>query len=327
MFSFHQRAATSGAGAGGAGAQFGQGGVDWGKIITWSNVAWGMILFFSFGTVGMWMYGIQSQLSNNFYVNLGCTGITVIMTPMLASLYIPLTPQARLMRQMIKGMHWGYAAMTLVECYLLYYLFILQRGWWMQQTEGAVRYNLVNQQVILVMIGHIFLPAIMIPFYNRVQTMAMAEAQANIELYQELRMQKFQMVIARYQNAMHLLGKQMHERLSDHEIHQLAAIQEEINQGIEMTRMEAIYAFDQMLGAGPGVMSAFTTRNPKRLMARMERIQGAYMGQAGGGRSTGRHQRSDQYVPVGARGGGIRQYAPVAHQRGYAGDDDDGELD
>jgi hypothetical protein len=108
---------------------------------------------------GIYWYGVQNELTSNKVVAVAFTFILVLAPPSLMSFLIPWSPGGMLL-QKINARTWGYAVIIGAALYLVYYSFEIQYSWWLAQPVTAET-GLVMQQVIIGIIGFIFIPALL----------------------------------------------------------------------------------------------------------------------------------------------------------------------
>jgi hypothetical protein len=102
------------------------------------------------GSAAYW-WGVQSALTDN--------RIVVLAPPSLVSFLIPWSPAGMLL-QKVNLRTIGYSVVIGCALYLLYYSYHIQTSWWAAQpvVQDA---NLVNQQMLIGLIGFIIIPALL----------------------------------------------------------------------------------------------------------------------------------------------------------------------
>lgn len=108
---------------------------------------------------GFYWWGIQKELTTNTVVALSFTAILVLAPPSLVSFLIPWSPAGMLL-QKINARTWGYMVVIFSAMILVYYSFTIQFQWWSAQPVVADS-NIVLQQVLIGLIGFIFIPALL----------------------------------------------------------------------------------------------------------------------------------------------------------------------
>jgi nitrogen fixation-related uncharacterized protein len=108
---------------------------------------------------GVYWWGVQSQLTDNWLIAAAFTAILVLAPPSLTSFLIPWSPGGMLL-QKINARTWGYAAVIGAAGYLLYYSIEIQYAWWAAQPVVADT-GLIMQQVLIGVIGFIIIPALL----------------------------------------------------------------------------------------------------------------------------------------------------------------------
>ena len=110
------------------------------------------------GSAVYW-WGIQKTLTENKIIAGSFTLILVLAPPSLVSFLIPWSPAGMLL-QKINARTWGYLVVVFSAILLIYYSFTIQYQWWATQT--VVRdSNFVLPQVLVGLIGFIFIPALL----------------------------------------------------------------------------------------------------------------------------------------------------------------------
>lgn len=110
------------------------------------------------GSAAYW-WGVQSQLTNNKVVAAAYTVILVLAPPALVSFLIPWSPAGMLL-QKIHMKTVGYSVVIACSMYLIYYCYWIQSSWWAAQPVVADA-DLVNQQMLIGIIGFIIIPALL----------------------------------------------------------------------------------------------------------------------------------------------------------------------
>jgi hypothetical protein len=110
------------------------------------------------GSAAYW-WGIQSALTDNKVVAIAFTAILVLAPPSLMSFLIPWSPAGMLM-QKVQLRTVGYPVVIACALYLLYYSYQIQWSWWAAQPTVADT-GLVNQQMLIGIIGFIIIPALL----------------------------------------------------------------------------------------------------------------------------------------------------------------------
>jgi hypothetical protein len=110
------------------------------------------------GSAAYW-WGIQSALTANTLVAAAYTAIMVLAPPSLVSFLIPWSPAGMLL-QKVNLRTVGYTIVIGCSAFLLYYSYYIQTAWWAAQpiVQDA---NLVNQQMLIGIIGFIIIPALL----------------------------------------------------------------------------------------------------------------------------------------------------------------------
>ncbi|ABX06541.1 hypothetical protein [Herpetosiphon sp.] len=110
------------------------------------------------GSAVYW-WGIQSVLTPNKMIAGSFTLILVLAPPSLVSFLIPWSPAGMLL-QKINARTLGYVVVVVCALILVYYSFTLQYQWW--GTQAVVQdSNIVLLQVLVGLIGFIFIPALL----------------------------------------------------------------------------------------------------------------------------------------------------------------------
>ncbi len=110
------------------------------------------------GSAVYW-WGIQKILTDNKLVASAFTAIMVLAPPSLVSFLIPWSPAGMLL-QKINARTWGYLVVVACAVILVYYSFTIQYQWWASQ-EVVQNSNIVLLQVLVGLIGFIFIPALL----------------------------------------------------------------------------------------------------------------------------------------------------------------------
>lgn len=110
------------------------------------------------GSASYW-YGVQSQLTTNVVVAAAYTSILVLAPPSLVSFLIPWSPAGMLL-QKVNARTWAFPVIIGCALYLLYYSYQIQWSWWSAQPVVADT-NLVNQQMLIGIIGFVIIPALL----------------------------------------------------------------------------------------------------------------------------------------------------------------------
>ena len=108
---------------------------------------------------GAYWWGVQSQLTDNRIVAGAYTALLVLAPPALVSFLIPWSPAGMLL-QKVNLRTTGYAVVIGCALYLVYYTWYIQSAWWAAQPVVADA-NLVNQQMLIGLIGFIIIPALL----------------------------------------------------------------------------------------------------------------------------------------------------------------------
>lgn len=110
------------------------------------------------GSAAYW-WGVQSQLTDNRIVAIAYTAILVLAPPSLVSFLIPWSPAGMLL-QKVNLRTIGSVVVIVCALYLLYYSYQIQWSWW--SAQPVVRdTNLVDQQMLIGIIGFIIIPALL----------------------------------------------------------------------------------------------------------------------------------------------------------------------
>lgn len=104
-------------------------------------------------------WGVQSALTTNTIVAIAYTAILVLAPPSLVSFLIPWSPAGMLL-QKVNMRTIGYPIVIGCALYLLYYSYHIQTSWWSAQPV-VFDANLVNQQMLIGIIGFIIIPALL----------------------------------------------------------------------------------------------------------------------------------------------------------------------
>lgn len=110
------------------------------------------------GSAVYW-WGIQKVLTQNTVVAGAFTMIMVLAPPSLVSFLIPWSPAGMLL-QKINARTWGYMVVVACAIVLVWYSFSIQYQWWSVQQVVADS-GIVMQQVLVGLIGFIFIPALL----------------------------------------------------------------------------------------------------------------------------------------------------------------------
>ena len=117
-----------------------------------------LALFAMVGSAVYW-WGIQRQLTPNTTVAFAFTLIMVLGPPSLVSFLIPWSPAGMLLAR-INARTAGYIVVVASAMVLVWYSFDIQYQWWLSQP--VVRDSgIVLQQVLVGLIGFIFIPALL----------------------------------------------------------------------------------------------------------------------------------------------------------------------
>lgn len=117
-----------------------------------------LAVFAMIGSAVYW-WGIQSVLTPNKVVAGAFTLIMVLAPPSLVSFLIPWSPAGMLL-QKINARTWGYMVIVFCAMVLVYYSFSIQYLWWQAQPV-VEETGIVLQQVLVGLIGFIFIPALL----------------------------------------------------------------------------------------------------------------------------------------------------------------------
>lgn len=117
-----------------------------------------LAVFAMIGSAVYW-WGIQSVLTQNKVVAGAFTLIMVLAPPSLISFLIPWSPAGMLL-QKINARTWGYMVIVFCAMVLVYYSFTIQYQWWLAQ-DVVRNSGIVLQQVLVGLIGFIFIPALL----------------------------------------------------------------------------------------------------------------------------------------------------------------------
>ncbi|HYF63783.1 MAG TPA: hypothetical protein VD886_13265 [Herpetosiphonaceae bacterium] len=117
-----------------------------------------LAIFAMVGSAVYW-WGIQNQLTPNKVVAAAFTLIMVLAPPSLVSFLIPWSPAGMLL-QKINARTIGYMVIVACAMVLVYYSFSIQYQWWLSQPVVADS-GIVLQQVLVGLIGFIFIPALL----------------------------------------------------------------------------------------------------------------------------------------------------------------------
>ncbi len=117
-----------------------------------------LAVFAMIGSAVYW-WGIQSVLTPNKVVAGAFTLIMVLAPPSLISFLIPWSPAGMLL-QKINARTWGYMVIVFCSMVLVYYSFTIQYQWWLAQ-DVVRNSGIVLQQVLVGLIGFIFIPALL----------------------------------------------------------------------------------------------------------------------------------------------------------------------
>ena len=110
------------------------------------------------GSFAYW-WGVQSVLTNNKLIAAAYTLILVLAPPSLTSFIIPWSPAGMLL-QKINAKTIGYPVIVASSLILLWYSYTIQTQWWATQPVVA-QSNIVQLQVLIGLIGFIFVPALL----------------------------------------------------------------------------------------------------------------------------------------------------------------------
>jgi hypothetical protein len=110
------------------------------------------------GSAAYW-WGIQSQLTDNVIIAAAYAAILVLAPPSLISFLIPWSPGGMLL-QKVNARTWAFPVIIGCAAYLLYYSYQIQYSWWAAQPVVA-NANLINQQMLIGIIGFIIIPALL----------------------------------------------------------------------------------------------------------------------------------------------------------------------
>jgi signal transduction histidine kinase len=106
-----------------------------------------------------WFY-IQNALTSDPVLALTSTIFLVMTPPAVTAFLFPWSPGAALL-QKVNARTWGYALIVICAMFLLYYAWTVQWAWWSAQPQ-VTSAGLVAQQVLLHLVGTIFVPALVI---------------------------------------------------------------------------------------------------------------------------------------------------------------------
>lgn len=110
------------------------------------------------GSAAYW-WGVQSQLTDNRVIAIAYTAILVLAPPSLVSFLIPWSPAGMLL-QKVNLRTIGSVVVIVCALYLIYYSYQIQWSWW--SSQPVVRdTNLVDQQMLIGIIGFIIIPALL----------------------------------------------------------------------------------------------------------------------------------------------------------------------
>src|SRR4051812_33651495 len=118
-----------------------------------------MLALIAMGGSAVYWWGVQSMLTDNRAIALAFTAILVLAPPSLVSFLIPWSPAGMLL-QKINARTWGYMVVIFSAMILVYYSFSIQYQWWSAQ-EVVANSGIVLQQVLIGLIGFIFIPALL----------------------------------------------------------------------------------------------------------------------------------------------------------------------
>jgi hypothetical protein len=118
-----------------------------------------VLAFFAMIGSAVYWWGIQSILTQNKVVAIAFTLIMVLAPPSLVSFLIPWSPAGMLL-QKINAKTWGYMVIVFCAMVLVWYSFQIQYQWWSVQPVVADS-NIILQQVLVGLIGFIFIPALL----------------------------------------------------------------------------------------------------------------------------------------------------------------------
>src|SRR5881397_2566139 len=118
-----------------------------------------LLALIAMGGSAVYLWGVQSVLTDNRAIALAFTAILVLAPPSLVSFLIPWSPGGMLL-QKVNARTWGYLVVVGCSLFLLYYSFQIQLSWWLAQPVVADS-NLVYQQVLIGIIGFIIIPALL----------------------------------------------------------------------------------------------------------------------------------------------------------------------
>jgi hypothetical protein len=110
------------------------------------------------GSTAYW-YGVQSQLTEDRVVAIAYTLLLVLAPPALTSFILPWSPAGMLL-QKVNARTWAFPVIIGCAAYLLYYSYQIQYSWWAAQPVVA-NANLVNQQMLIGIIGFVIIPALL----------------------------------------------------------------------------------------------------------------------------------------------------------------------
>jgi len=110
------------------------------------------------GSAAYW-WGVQSQLTDHWIVAAAYTAILVLAPPSLVSFLIPWSPAGMLL-QKVNARTWAFPVIIGCALFLLYYSYQIQWSWWSAQPVVAGT-NLVNQQMLIGIIGFVIIPALL----------------------------------------------------------------------------------------------------------------------------------------------------------------------
>ena len=115
----------------------------------------------AFAMIGSAVYwwGIQSVLTENKVIAGAFTLIMTLAPPSLVSFLIPWSPAGMLL-QKINARTWGYLVVVACAIVLIWYSFTIQYSWWSTQ-QVVAESNYVLEQVLVGLIGFIFIPALL----------------------------------------------------------------------------------------------------------------------------------------------------------------------
>lgn len=188
-------------------------------IVTARNMLFLLGLVGIYASFQVW-YPIQAAITTDLTMAFTTTLLVVLGPPVLTAFWVPWSPGARLL-QKVSQKTLGYGVLVACSIILIYYQATIQWYWWSAQAT-VVSSGIVLQQVVLHLVGTIFVPALVIAPVSKRDMARQIYEQRQVEEF-EIHMETRRMALLATQQQLVSLAMRGLSNLTASEQHELAA--------------------------------------------------------------------------------------------------------